>query len=497
MQRLAFVLVAQALLGPALGLVTPVRVVRRWAVGARLAATSVEPEESDGVAGAAPFDGLSCTAFKMEQLKGGQQQQRIEAFLASKGDGGETNASEETSDSDGVSRRTAFSMVGAAGLSFAAMGSDPADAAEEIATATTKLESVSWQATDGFDRDGFIEFNEGAYKAMRDDPRRTPKFAKALKQRLEGQEGQLTVCDLGTGPFAVLALIAARYGAKKVYAIEGQPEAARRAREFIARCERGERGEGIVKLEPGIIEVIEGFSTEVELPEKVDLCVAEVCGSIASEEGIYATLRDAQARLVKDPTNPASFIPQRCQTYAAPVSYALQTLLTPPAYDWSKVLGSPIRFNCRDEILQLLATPQLLEDIVVTAKPPLGSKLTKTLTFPVQKGTIDSAAARILKFGDDGKTKPEVAAQIAKSFSGVAFWPCLVLDEAGTIVVESRGIPGGEHQKSHWQTVLATMTAEPVIVQDGDAIEISFGIDVPADVRTATKYSLSGKISPA
>ena len=43
--------------------------------------------------------------------------------------------------------------------------------------------------------------------------------------------------DLGTGPFCVFALIAATAGAKKVYAVEANPEAARRAKAFIAKCE--------------------------------------------------------------------------------------------------------------------------------------------------------------------------------------------------------------------------------------------------------------------
>ena len=36
--------------------------------------------------------------------------------------------------------------------------------------------------------------------------------AAVLEARLAGQEGQLTVLEIGTGPFALLALIAARAG---------------------------------------------------------------------------------------------------------------------------------------------------------------------------------------------------------------------------------------------------------------------------------------------
>ena len=41
----------------------------------------------------------------------------------------------------------------------------------------------------------------------------------------------------------------------------------------------------------GVIEVIEGYSTDVTLPEKVDLLVAEIVGDIASEEGLVAGIR--------------------------------------------------------------------------------------------------------------------------------------------------------------------------------------------------------------
>ena len=52
---------------------------------------------------------------------------------------------------------------------------------------------------------------------MRDDEGRTPLFEKAIRARLAGQEGQLTVLEIGTGPFALLALIAARAGCNPMW----------------------------------------------------------------------------------------------------------------------------------------------------------------------------------------------------------------------------------------------------------------------------------------
>lgn len=58
-----------------------------------LGRSSGEGEDAAGL----PFGGLSCGAFKMQQLQGGEQQQRIAAFLASseqKGGNGERAAEE-------------------------------------------------------------------------------------------------------------------------------------------------------------------------------------------------------------------------------------------------------------------------------------------------------------------------------------------------------------------------------------------------------------------
>lgn len=242
----------------------------------------------------------------------------------------------------GLSRRDATGLVAAATGSLWL----PVPAAR----ADSQL-AASWTATDGFSDKNFISFEESAYAAMRDDEGRTPIFEKAIQKRLAGQEGKLTVLEIGTGPYALLAIIAARAGAKKVYAIEAQPEAAKRARQAVMKA-------GFEDT----IEVLEGFSTAVELPEKADVVVAEIVGSVASEEGMIATIRDAQARLVKQPELASSWIPNRCQTLAAPATYALHYALGPPQFDWTK-LKEPVRLNCRDETLQTLAEPQLLEDI--------------------------------------------------------------------------------------------------------------------------------------
>ena len=78
--------------------------------------------------------------------------------------------------------------------------------------------------------------------------------------------------DLGTGPYALLALDAARAGAKRVFAVEADPRSAQSAREAVVAA-------GF----ESVVEIIEGVSTTITLPEKGDVLISEIVGSLASE----------------------------------------------------------------------------------------------------------------------------------------------------------------------------------------------------------------------
>eukprot|EP00747_Dinoflagellata_sp_TGD_P030827 gnl/TRDRNA2_/TRDRNA2_134893_c0_seq2.p1 gnl/TRDRNA2_/TRDRNA2_134893_c0~~gnl/TRDRNA2_/TRDRNA2_134893_c0_seq2.p1 ORF type:complete len:354 (-),score=51.34 gnl/TRDRNA2_/TRDRNA2_134893_c0_seq2:3-1064(-) len=329
---------------------------------------------------------------------------------------------------------------------------------------------------------------------MRDDERRTPVFVKAIQQRLaKAPEGTTTVLDLGTGPEAIFALAAARAGAKRVYAVEANSEAAERARQTIHQAK---------DIAPGTVRVIEGFSTDITLPEKVDLVVAEIVGSIASEEGVYATIRDAQARFVKRPSDPNSYIPCSIQTLGAPASYALHYVYGPPEY-WNKD-GEPVRIDCCDTSLGLLADPLLVEeirfaDMALPASGKVGGA--SSLTWQIDPDRVN-AVEKI--FYDDllrvKVAQPKAAAaarSIAHSVSGIALWPRLVLDAEGTMVVESRG-PQGENQQSHWQTVLPTLASPPLRIEPGDILRAAYEVDLrDGKLKSPLKYSLAGDILPS
>lgn len=182
-------------------------------------------------------------------------------------------------------------------------------------------------------------------------------------------------------------------------------------------------------------------------------------------------------------------------------------------YDWSKIAGKdPIRFNCRDDALQLLSRPQLVEDIsFADPLPSLPATVSTSATFRVEDSALAVAEAnyngafkeekqlRSLLLDETGKQADAAATSkaISATFSGLAFWPNLVLDETdpSTLVV-SRG-RNGEAQKSHWQTVLQLLSNEPLAVKPGDGIALTFDAKIDKDVKAAAKYKLGGAIKAA
>ena len=326
---------------------------------------------------------------------------------------------------------------------------------------------------------------------MVDDVPRTTLFAEAIRDALRRRPGAV-VLDIGTGPEALLALIAARAGAKKVYAVEMQPEVAELARQAVAAA---------TDVPAGLIEVHEGFSTTLELPELADLLVAEIVGSVASGEGIYATMHDAQQRLMRRPFEADSYIPRAVETWCAPMSYAQQhPLLGPRDFDWEAVraeIGAkgPPRFACDSHAVSAMAEPQRLETIRFDAPlPPPGTRLSVRLDFELSgermAATEAECVAELTQKGMKEAYVGKVAAEVATSLTGVGMWPRLLLDD--TRVVDSRGADGAPRE-SHWQTVLPLMSAVPVMdpVAPGERFALDAAIWIGDAIDDPVRYELA------
>jgi len=109
---------------------------------------------------------------------------------------------------------------------------------------------------------------EGVFNCLIDSVR-TKAFNKAIKKTVS--PGDIVV-DMGTGS-GVLAMLAARAGALKVYAVEIEPNNAKTLRDTFNKNGLGD-----------VIQVIEGSILDVVLPEKVDVVIGEMIATALIEE---------------------------------------------------------------------------------------------------------------------------------------------------------------------------------------------------------------------
>src|SRR5438876_3410909 len=138
------------------------------------------------------------------------------------------------------------------------------------------------------------------HRAMIDDAERTNAYAAAIGRVV--REGDV-VLDLGSGS-GVLAILACRAGARRVFAVE-QGHMADIATMLAANNECGER-----------IEVLHARSFDIDLPERANVLITETLGNLGFDEQILSSVLDARRRLL---AGGARVIPARVALVAAPV----------------------------------------------------------------------------------------------------------------------------------------------------------------------------------
>jgi len=274
------------------------------------------------------------------------------------------------------------------------------------------------------------------YEAMRDDLERTAAFEAAIQKRITAGGRDMTVLDIGTGPFALLAIMAARAGAKLVYAIEKSPSAASMARRTVKEAGFENR-----------VKIIEGDSTRVQLPERVDLIVSEIIGNIATGEGVVTTITDARKRFLKDSAGPQQqMIPSCCQTLIAPVSYKYHDMLRAKGPEFLR----PFQLYSQSRDIAFLAEPQELERFDYTGLKDYGIadlREVRELTFQVSQRAAETGG-----------------------LSGFACWPRVVVDDELTI--DLRG------KRSHWNYIVALATEQPLPLQPPAVVSLRSEKDV-------------------
>ena len=114
------------------------------------------------------------------------------------------------------------------------------------------------------------------------DTVRTDAYQAALRERITPDS---IVLDIGTGT-GLLALVACRLGAKRVYAVEVD-ETLHLARAVAKDNDCSER-----------IEFLQGLSTQIELPERADVIVSDLHGVLPLFRRCLPSIGDARKRLL-------------------------------------------------------------------------------------------------------------------------------------------------------------------------------------------------------
>ncbi len=125
----------------------------------------------------------------------------------------------------------------------------------------------------------FVEW----HVSLLNDSARVAAYAQAIAAIVKPGD---VVVDLGAGT-GVMSLLACRAGASRVYAIEGGG--------MVEMVRRIARANG---LEDRIV-CLYGDSKQVELPERVDVAIADQTGPLGVGGGLFAIFNDARRRFLK------------------------------------------------------------------------------------------------------------------------------------------------------------------------------------------------------
>lgn len=199
---------------------------------------------------------------------------------------------------------------------------------------------------------------------MLNDQVRTGTYLTAIPQMI--QPGDI-VLEIGTGT-GVLAVAAAKAGATHVYAVEAgsMGKAAQTVFEANGVADR--------------ITLIEGWSTEIDLPQKANVLLSEIVSNDGFSERILEFTLDARKRLI---TPNARQIPSQLRMYGMPVT-AAQSWLSERFFtndvvqqwrDWYDINFDPLARLAPTAVAagaatadavkqwQMLGVPQLLADV--------------------------------------------------------------------------------------------------------------------------------------
>ncbi|MDP2325932.1 MAG: 50S ribosomal protein L11 methyltransferase, partial [Gammaproteobacteria bacterium] len=232
------------------------------------------------------------------------------------------------------------------------------------------LDEQAWRASTSLVGGGGGFGSAPVHIAMLNDRERTGRYLEAIRATVRPGD---VVVDMGTGS-GVMAVAAAQAGAARVYAIEATGIAKAALRIFEAN--------GVADR----ITLVEGYSTQIELPERADVLISEVIGNEPLGEKILECTADAVRRFLKPG---ARMIPLRLQVMVVPVALpegVRDRYLVPESTvaGWRQHYGidfSPLAALARNSPISLHEKPTVLAQWDALAESEVASDydLTKTL----------------------------------------------------------------------------------------------------------------------
>lgn len=285
----------------------------------------------------------------------------------------------------------------------------------------------------------------GWHLPMINDFERNDAYEAALKRAVTPDS---LVLEIGTGS-GIVAMMAARAGARKVVTCEVNPILARIARETVANNGYADRIDVVPKLSTRL-SVGEGG----DLPEKADVFVSELINIGMLAPRMLSVLQHARTHLVKPG---GAIIPRASTVYAMLVETPELARINPV-----KTIGG---FDM--STFDVFRSPGYQQiDLGAETHTPLSAAFT-ALDFDFTRNMPEEGTR-------------EIAVEITAEGTchGVAFWFDLHMDEEVTYSSESRA------RTNHWKQAM-TYLETPIRVRPGDRLtivarydnnQISFGV---------------------
>jgi len=291
--------------------------------------------------------------------------------------------------------------------------------------------------------------------AMLNDRRRTASFLAGIAEVVRPGD---VVVDIGTGT-GILAIAAARAGAAHVYAIEASAIATVARAMFEAN--------GLADR----ITLVQGWSTEVELPERADVLVSEIIGNDPWGERVLEVAQDAKKRLLKPSPR---FVPSRMHVLGLPVTVPsaerMQRTVTAETLahwqSWYDVDCSPLAEMARSSVHpQFYLKPQRARDWTRLSDPVLLADADFTT---LHDRIIDQTIT--------------VTATAAGELNGLLVYFELTLGPTTTL----SNHPVQTEESNHWRSPVF-LFGQPLRVEPGDRFVIHYqaGVGRHSEVRVS------------